>query len=276
MRCPVCLCKILWDDIFPINSQAQERLGYPTQKPEALLERIVKVSSNEGDIVLDPFCGCGTSISVAERLSRKWIGIDITHLAITLIRHRLHDTHGAELSPYEVIGDPKDFSSAQALALQDRYQFQWWALGLVDAKPAQDARKKGADSGIDGYVNFVDDNSGKAKKVIIQVKSGHVKAGDIRDLKGVMEREKAAIGCFVTIEEPTAPMRAEAFSAGFYESALKFEGSAQIEKFPRIQLLTIQDLLAGKQLQYPRHRIETFKKAQRQSKDQAEQEGLPF
>ena len=260
-----------WDDLPPIHASAQERLGYPTQKPEALLERIVKASSNEGDVVLDPFCGCGTSISVAERLRRKWIGIDITHLAITLIRHRLADAHGVELDPYEVIGDPKDLASAQALAQVDRYQFQWWALGLVDARPAGDAKKKGADTGIDGYINFLDDTSGKAKRVIIQVKSGHVKAGDIRDLKGVLEREKAAIGAFVTLEEPTSPMMTEAVSAGFYESALRVEGQSS-EKFPKIQILTIEELLSGKKLAYPRHRIETFKQAERKTK--SEQPGL--
>ncbi|MCE2464275.1 MAG: site-specific DNA-methyltransferase, partial [Dehalococcoidia bacterium] len=123
-----------------------ERLGYPTQKPEALLERIINASSNEGDVVLDPFCGCGTAIAAAERLKRQWVGIDITHLAITLIRHRLQDAFGKDLRPYEVIGDPKDFGSAQALAQQDRYQFEWCALGIEDAPPGQD-KKNGADSG---------------------------------------------------------------------------------------------------------------------------------
>jgi len=263
----------LWEDIFPINSQAQERLGYPTQKPEALLERIIKASSNEGDVVLDPFCGCGTSISVAERLHRKWIGIDITHLAITLIRHRLFDHFKSDLAPYEVIGDPKDLASANALALEDRYQFQFWAAGLVDAFPAQGRKKKGADSGIDGVINFVDDLSGQAKKIIVQVKSGHVKAGDIRDLKGVLEREKAAIGAFIALEEPTSPMKTEAVSAGFYESALKMEG-ASAEKFPKIQILTIADLLDGKKLQFPRHNIATFKQAERKSKSKEQQGGL--
>lgn len=258
----------LWDDISAINSQAQERLGYPTQKPETLLERVVKASSDEGDIVLDPFCGCGTTISVAERLHRKWIGVDITHLAITLIRHRLHDTHGPELCPYEVLGDPKDLSSALALAQEDRYQFQWWALGLVDARPAQDVKKKGADSGVDGYINFIDDTSGKAKRVIVQVKSGHVKAGDIRDLKGVLDREKAAIGAFITLEEASAPMKVEAVSAGFYESEY-FK-----DKHPRVQILTIAELLAGRPLLYPRHKIETFKQAERKPKSKGEQAGL--
>jgi len=263
----------LWDGISPINSQAQERLGYPTQKPEALLERIIKASSNEGDVVLDPFCGCGTTISVAERLHRKWLGIDITHLAITLIRHRLFDQFKTELSQYEVWGDPKDVQSAAALANQDRYHFQWWALGLVDARPAQDKKKKGADSGIDGIINFIDDTSGQAKKIIVQVKSGHVKAGDIRDLKGVVEREKAAIGAFITLEAVTSPMKTEAVSGGFYESALKMQGSSS-ERFPKIQILTIAELLAGKQLQFPRHSLATFKRAERKSKAKERQDGL--
>ena len=183
----------IWTDLNPINSQAKERLGYPTQKPETLLERILKTSSNDGDLVLDPFCGCGTAVAVAEHLHRKWIGMDITHIAIALMRHRLNSAFRSELSPYEVIGDPKDVASAEALAQHDRYQFEWWSLGLVDARPAQD-KKKGADSGIDGDINFFDDNSGKAKKIVVQVKSGHVSSSQIRDLKGVLEREKAAIG----------------------------------------------------------------------------------
>jgi DNA modification methylase len=263
----------LWDDLPPINNRSKEVLGYPTQKPESLLERILKQSSDEGDLVLDPFCGCGTSISVAERLHRRWIGIDITHLAITLIRHRLFDHFKSDLAPYEVIGDPKDLESAQALALEDRYQFQVWAAGLVDALPAQGKLKKGADSGIDGIINFVDDTSGQAKKIIVQVKSGHVKVGDVRDLKGVLEREKAAIGCFITLEDSSGPMRTEAVSAGFYESALKLEGTSA-EKFPKIQILTIADLLMGKKLQFPRHNVATFRQAERKSKAREEQSGL--
>ena len=152
----------MWYDINSLSGNNAERLGYPTQKPEALLERIINASSNEGDVVLDPFCGCGTAVVAAERLNRQWIGIDITHLAISLIRHRLHDTFGGELRPYDVIGEPEDLGSAGALAQQDRYQFEWWALDMVDARPARDKRK-GADSGIDGYINFFDDNSGKPK-----------------------------------------------------------------------------------------------------------------
>ena len=204
----------VWTDIPPVNSQARERLDYPTQKPEALLERILSASSNEGEVVLDPFCGCGTATVASERLKRRWMGIDITHLAIALIRHRLHDSFGDDLRPYEVVGDPKDLAGANALAQHDRYQFEWWALGLVDARPAQDKRR-GADSGIDGYINFFDDNRGRAKRIVVQVKSGNVSVSQIRDLKGVVEREQAEIGVFITLKPPTGPMLREAVSSGF-------------------------------------------------------------
>ena len=213
-------------------------------------------------MVLDPFCGCGTAIAAAERLNRRWAGIDITHLAITLIRHRLHDTFKGELKPYEVLGQPQDVASAQALATDSensgRYQFEWWALGLVDARPAQD-KKKGADSGIDGYINFFDDNSGKAKRIVVQVKSGHVNRGQIATLKGDMEREKAAIGLFITLQSPTRPMEAEATSAGFYTPEHYPDNH-----YPGIQILTIQELLAGKRAEYPRLAPDaTFRQAPR-------------
>jgi site-specific DNA-methyltransferase (adenine-specific) len=252
----------LWIDIPEINSQAAERLGYPTQKPEALLERIINASSNEGDLVLDPFCGCGTTVNVAERLHRRWIGIDVTHLAIALIRNRLQTTFENELSPYEVLGDPKDLGSARALAEYDRYQFQWWAVGLIDARPAQD-KKKGADTGIDGYINFLDDNSGKAKQIIVQVKSGKVSVTHVRDLKGVMDREKATIGVFISLEPFTEPMRKEALSAGYYDP----EHLSPEHKAPRIQLFTIQELLDGAEPKYPRQLVTTFKRAKRQYKE---------
>jgi site-specific DNA-methyltransferase (adenine-specific) len=250
-----------------INQSSNERLGYPTQKPEELLERIIKASSNEGDIVLDPFCGCGTTVNVAERLHRRWIGIDITHLAISLIKTRLHDTFKNELADYEVIGEPKDLSSAEALALQDRYQFQWWAVGLVEGRPAQD-KKKGKDTGIDGNLYFFDDNIGKAKRIIIQVKSGNVKSGDIRDLKGVLEREKAELGAFISLKPATRDMIKEAVSAGFYESQ-------HYGKFPKLQILTVEEILNGAKLQYPQTGASgTFKRAERQSKSRTEQDGL--
>ena len=257
----------LWDDIPAIGSQAAERLGYPTQKPEPLLERIIKASSNEGNIVLDPFCGCGTAIAVAERLKRRWIGIDVTYLAINLVQRRLRDAFPSELSPYQIIGAPKDLAGAEELKRIDPYQFEWWAVDLVDARPAHD-RKKGADSGVDGYINFLDDKSGVAKKVVVQVKSGYVGVNHVRDLKGVLEREKAAIGALITLREPTRPMLREAASAGFYKSE-NFP-----EQYPRLQILTIAELLDGKQLLFPRHRVETFKKAERKSKNAASQSGL--
>ncbi len=250
----------LWLDIPP--TRGNQDLGYPTQKPEALLERIIKAGSNEHDLILDPFCGCGTAINVAERLGRRWTGIDITHLAIALIKNRLQDTFGPELSPYEIIGAPKDLSSAKALAAQDRYQFEWWALSLVGARPAQD-KKKGADSGIDGYINFFDDGSGKAKKIVVQVKSGHVTVSQIRDLKAVVEREKAVIGVFISFEEFSKPMKQEALSAGYYAPEhLQKEHTA-----PKIQTVTIAELLAGVEIRYPRLLVTTFKRAQRKYKE---------
>jgi site-specific DNA-methyltransferase (adenine-specific) len=256
----------IWTDInFPPTTS--ERLGYPTQKPEALLERIINASSNEGDIVLDPFCGCGTIITVAKRLKRRWIGIDITHLAITLIKKRLHDTYGPELAPYEVIGEPADAKGAEALAIENRHQFEWWALGLVDAFPAQD-KKKGADRGVDGVIYFKDDAGGAHKKIIVQVKSGAVGSPNIRDLKGVLERDQAAIGALITLKQPTKAMREEAAAADFYV----WEGPP-VKRFPRIQILTIAELFAGKKLEYPWWAPpETFKKAARRRKGPSDQE----
>jgi DNA modification methylase len=259
----------VWDDISPINSQAQERLGYPTQKPEALLERIIKASSNEGDLVLDPFCGCGTTVQVAQRLNRRWIGIDITHLAIGLIKKRLSDAFGPEIkSTYDVIGEPTDYAGAAALAAEDKYQFQWWALGQVGARPAD--QKKGADRGIDGRLYFHDDDSGQSKQIIFSVKAGGVTVSQIRDLAGVLNREKAQIGIFLCFEEPTKPMIREAAEAGLYKSS---DGTT----YPRVQILTIQQILDGKQPKYPLHRRDaTFKKAPRSRPDAAKNLTLPL
>ena len=248
-------------DVAWLGPTDPDRLGYETQKPDGLLRRIIRVSSKRGDLVLDPFCGCGTTIAAAELLQRRWIGIDITHLSITLMVKRLEDTFGDNLSYYEIQGDPKDLQSAVALANKSRHQFEWWALSLVDARPAQE-KKMGADTGIDGFINFFDDKSGKAKKIIVQVKSGHVSVHYIRDLKGVLEREKAPIGALVTLEKPTGPMRKEAATAGFYEPE-HFPG----KKYPRLQILTVEELLAEKVLEYPRVApAATFKKAKRQIK----------
>ena len=262
-------CDDIWVDIPPINSQAQERLGYPTQKPEALLDRIIKASSNEGDLVLDPFCGCGTTVQVAQRLNRRWIGIDITHLAIGLIKKRLSDAFGPEIkSTYDVIGEPTDYTGAAALAAEDKYQFQWWALGQVGARPAD--QKKGADRGIDGRLYFHDDESGQSKQIVFSVKAGNVTVSQIRDFVGVLIREKAEMGVYLCFEEPTKPMIREAAEAGLYKSS---DGTT----YARLQILTIQQILDGKQPQYPLHRRDaTFKKAPRSRPAAAENLALPL
>ena len=255
----------VWDDIAPISSHAIERLGYPTQKPLALLERILQVSSNEGDIVLDPFCGCGTAIHAAQKLNRKWLGIDVTHLAIALIKNRLKDAFDIEKDRgYAVIGEPEDLAGARHLAESlDRYQFQWWAISLIAARPhggsaGSKQGKKGADSGIDGVITFNDDPRAHSKRVIVQVKSGNVGVKDIRDLRGTLDREKdAAIGVFITLQEPTKPMRIEAESCGFYHS------ETWQRDYPRLQILTIEQLLNGATVQMP-PTATTYKKAQRE------------
>ena len=245
-------------DIPPLGAHAKERLSYPTQKPLALLERIILASSNEGDLVLDPFCGCGTANAAAHKLGRRWIGIDITHLATSLQKYRLADMF--ELvsgKDYEVIGEPTTVEGARALAQDSandgRYQFEWWALSLLRAKPVggkTGSRKdrKGADKGIDGIISFFDeDDRGRKKprKVIVQVKSGAVKSGDIRDLKGAIEREKAVIGVFITLERPTAAMSKESLAAGYYESP------RWGRKYRRLQILTIGDLFGGASVDMP-------------------------
>ena len=250
------------DDVWDIPRVPPIKHLFPTQKPEALLERIIRASSNEGDLMLDPFCGCGTATVAAERLNRRWIGIVITHLAVTIMRHRLQDTFRDELKPYEIIGQPQDVESARALAQESehdgRYQFEWWASSLVDARPAQD-RKKGADSGVDGYINFFDDNSARDKRIVVQVKSGQVNRGQIAMLKGDMQREKAEIGLFITLREPTRPMVTEAAAAGFYTPEHYPD-----RRYPRVQILTIEELLSGKRAEYPRLAPDaTFRRAPR-------------
>ena len=252
-------------DVFPINSQAAERLGYPTQKPLALLERIIQASSNPGDVVLDPFCGCGTAVHAAQSLGREWIGIDITHLAISLIEKRMKNAFPN--TTFEILGTPKDLDGARNLAERDKYQFQWWACSLVNAQPYQ-GKKKGSDGGIDGLLFFQDDEIG-AKKIIVSVKGGgHVGVTTVKDLIATVEREKAAIGFFVTLAEPTKPTRSEAMTAGFYQSP---KGDV-----PKIQILTIEGLMSGRER--PQYfdissGVYNFKKAKTE-KQKAEQKKL--
>jgi site-specific DNA-methyltransferase (adenine-specific) len=321
-----------WTDISPINSQARERLGYPTQKPVALLERIILASSNPGGLVLDPFCGCGTTIDAAEKNGRDWIGIDVTQLAISLIKNRLQDTYGSHLkfisggahaprvsgsapspnplgasgettalesspppvpttraslaarearalpeqnalpgiSLVRIIGEPTTPNEAATLAEDDKYQFQWWALGLVGARPVE--QKKGADHGIDGKILFRDDpKATKPEQIIIQVKGGKTGVKDVRDLRGVLDREQAAIGILISLQPATGPMETEAASAGFYEH------KTNRQKYPRLQLRTVKELMEGKGIERPSTVAatdETFKKAPESKKKQHEQKAL--
>jgi DNA modification methylase len=233
-------------DIPPISAQSAERMGYPTQKPVELLKRIILASSNRGDVILDPFCGCGTTIDAVEEINReggrkrrrRWIGIDVTHIAINLIKNRL--TRFAPPPEYEVVGEPASAAAAGVLAKEDAYQFQFWALGLIGARPAGGVRKKGADRGIDGVRFFVDEaRAGQqvVKKMLVQVKGGHVKSGDIRDFVGTLTRESAEMGAFITLEAPSPAMRAEAASAGMYTSPWDQQA------YPKVQIVTVAELL---------------------------------
>ncbi len=245
----------LWDDIPNLQASDAQRLGYPTQKPIALLDRIITSTTNEGDLILDPFCGCGTALVAAQKLDRKWIGIDVTYLSIAVMRARLKDTFG--LADVEVIGQPTEVEGARQLAQspEGRYQFQWWALGLIDAQPLGGVERKGADRGIDGRITFTGQDK-KLESVLVSVKSGHVNSGQVRDLKGTLEREKAAMGIFVTLEEPTREMRLEATTAGMYR--------VWERDYPKIQIVSIRELLEeGRKPALPPLVLPTFQQAER-------------
>lgn len=251
----------VWTDIAPMHNLSEERLGYPTQKPLALLERIIKASSHEDQVVLDPFCGCGTATVAGEKLRRRWIGIDITHLAVSLIEQRIR--HQFPNAQFDVKGTPKDIESARDLAERDKYQFQWWACSLVKARPFG-GQRKGADGGIDGVIYFHDGGK-QPKKAIVSVKGGaSISVAMVRDLAHVVEREKAAIGLFVTLAPPTRPMVQEALKMGFYYPEA-IEG-----QFPRLQILTIEGLLEGReQALYPdlSRGATTFRRATRMDRE---------
>jgi len=235
------------EDWWPIAiaPRGKEYLGYPTQKPIKLLERIVLAASNPGDLVLDPFCGCGTTVDAAQELGRRWIGIDITHLAVGLIKHRLADRYGPDIAKtYRVIGEPTTVDDARVLAREDPFQFQAWALGLVGARVAG-SDKKGGDKGIDGRLYF-HDGSPDTRQIVFSVKAGHLVPNFVRDLRGVIEREAADIGVLISFEKPTAGMQAEAAEAGFYSP-----GPLDQTKYPRIQLRTVGQLLDGNGIAYP-------------------------
>ncbi len=250
----------IWVDIPPISAQAKERLGYPTQKPVALLERIISASSNDGDLVLDPFCGCGTTVHAAQKLNRRWIGIDITHLAIDLIENRLQKAFPG--IQFEVHGVPHDLAGARDLASRDKYEFQKWIVAKAGGKPYS-AGKKGMDRGIDGYVRFQD-----ADKIwrhgVISVKGGeNVNPAMVRDLKGTMERDKAELGLFLTLTPPSKEMTKEAASAGFYETGG--------QRVPRVQIITAENLLEGKKPQTPFGFSEGYKAAAEEDQSEGKQ-----
>lgn len=227
----------VWTDIPPINARAAERLGYPTQKPLALLERIIEASTNEGDVVLDPFCGCGTAVDAAQKLGRRWIGIDVTWLAIDVIENRLAKQYGAGIgATYEVLGIPKDIGAAKALFERDPFEFERWAVSLLDGQPND---KQRGDKGVDGVTRFT--TSAKTfGKILISVKGGgQLNPSMVRDLIGTVDTHRAALGALITLNEPTRGMIDAARHSGLYTHP----GTGNT--FGRIQVVTISQLLDG-------------------------------
>jgi hypothetical protein len=276
----------LWTDVKPIGAQAQERLGYPTQKPQALLERIISASSNPRDVVLDPFCGCGTTIHAAQKLGRQWIGIDVTYLAINLIKRRLKDAFGEEIE-FEEKGQPTDFGGAHQLAENDKFQFQHWALSLIGARPLKEGEGKGADRGVDGLLcyyeterkDFLDRVREDApsmrsepvhrEKIIVQVKGGGTNRGDVATLLGDVNNQKAAGGVLITLEKPSKQMREEAAEAGRYSSKLWHD-----KDYPRIQILTVEGLVNGAERVDAPPQLNPFAMAARESTREKQTEML--
>jgi site-specific DNA-methyltransferase (adenine-specific) len=252
--------KVIDADVAWMGPTDPERLGYQTQKPVGLLKRIILASSNEGDVVLDPFCGCGTTVHAAEALKRQWIGIDITHLAISLIEKRIFEAFPNVR--FSVFGTPTDIDGARELAARNKYQFQWWAVSLVKAVPFG-GKKKGADSGVDGIFYFKPDLK-STEKAIISVKGGdNVGVAMIRDLGHVVEREGAKMGVFITLARPSGPMLTEATKAGFYETVYG--------KFPKLQILTVEELMSGQTAQLPYSDPAAFRVATRENQEPVQQ-----
>lgn len=235
------------DDIPPLSQRHAERLGYPTQKPVTLLERIIAASSNPGDVVLDPFCGCGTAVHAAQKLGRQWIGIDVTYLAIGLIERRLKEAFPG--IGFEIVGEPKGLMDAQHLAASEPHQFQYWITQKIGGQPYQGGRK-GADRGIDGYIYYTRNDPGAGRSstgaAIISVKAGrNVGVAMVRDLRGVLEREKADIGIFACVTHPTREMEREAAAAGIWTDPVTGAD------YPRVQLFTLAELFQGRQPKIP-------------------------
>lgn len=268
------ICRDVWEDINVLGTENKKRLGYPTQKPEALLERVISASSSKGDWVLDPFCGCGTTVAVAEKLKRNWVGIDITALSINLIKHRLQSQFGLGKKQIYIDGLPTDLTGAKALFEKDPFEFEYWAVDLVNAMPAKSKSKekmRGADKGIDGVITFkknVVDEQWEYGRIIVQVKGGKVQRNQIATLKGDVGREKADGGVFITLEKPTKPMLTEAVDAGNFTTPLTNK-----KEFPKIQILTIEELLQGKQLDLPQGLVNNYYKEAKAVEDVGAGEG---
>jgi site-specific DNA-methyltransferase (adenine-specific) len=257
----------LWDDIQALSSNDAERLKYETQKPESLLERIIQISSNEGDVVADFFCGCGTAVAVAERLNRHWIGVDISHLAVRLMYNRVLDPYkdNPELlrnikNNIEINGFPRDVASARELATgtkQGCIKFQDWIIEIL-LEGVSNPKKVG-DGGYDGYFTIYR-NAKERDVILIEVKSGNVTVKNVREFVHVLEHEKAAMGGFVCFEDQaTKPMQIEAQQAGYYDQ------EAFGTRYPRVQVLTVEGLLAGSGITHPNPAMfnVTFKRARR-------------
>lgn len=228
----------IWTDISPINSQSKDRLGYPTQKPPALLKRIIAASSNPDDLIFDPFCGCGTTIYAAHETGRKWIGCDVAILSIKLVKHTLEERYRlVEDTNYKVDGIPMSVEAAQDLWKKAPHDFQHWFVERVGGFPTT---RKSGDKGIDGTLYF--ECGKKLRSMVISVKGGKtLRPADVRELRGTMEREgDAEMAGFLSIQEPTKAMKDEAARAGVFE----YGGVA----YPRIQFLTVNEVLEGKKL----------------------------
>jgi len=226
-----------WWNISMLSTTHSERTGYPTQKPLTLLDRIIKASSNEGDLILDPFCGCGTAIVAAQRLNRNWIGMDITHLSIGLMEKRIYDEF--KIKP-KVIGNPASFVSAENLFKRNPLNFERWAVTRIDGMHPNKAQV--GDKGIDGRGYIGPDHQ---YKTIISVKGGkHLTPSMVYELMGVVDKEKADFGVLITIHNPTDGMKKEAAKAGIVETPLGHH-------FPKIQIYTISDYFNGKKPELP-------------------------
>ncbi len=254
----------IWADIDPINARAAERLGYPTQKPSALLERIISIASSEGSLVLDPFCGCGTSIDAAQKLKRRWIGIDITTLAIDLIDARLRHTYGEWITAdYEIKGIPQDISGARALFARSPFEFERWCVMMVDGQPND---RQVGDKGIDGVIRIPIDARGGSDRILVSVKGGATNPSHIRDLIGTVASERAAMGVFITMREPTKAMVEAAQHSGIFTWPINGQ------KYPRVQIITVKELLAGKRPQMPATLLPYFQAPRRY--EEADQSAL--